>query len=242
MKLSVIVPVYNGAEFLAEAIASIRTQNYSPLEIIIVDDGSTDGTASLIQSLGNDMRIFHQANSGPSAARNRGLAEATGELISFLDADDIWASDKIKSQIAYLGAHPQVEIVQGLSQPFRVIRKNGDLHHEYLSPVWLCKLDSALFYRRVFDRVGLIDRQRRMGEDLDWFCRARESGLQIAVMNEVSIYYRRHEHNVTSTINQITQANLAVLRKSLQRRRMAETGEITPMTPVLFTPENGNTT
>ena len=98
--LSVIMPVYNGAEFLAEAVASIVAQAYQPLEIIVVDDGSTDETATIVQSLGGEIRYLYQFNQGPAAARNAGLALAQGDLIAFLDVDDLWPADKLAQQMA----------------------------------------------------------------------------------------------------------------------------------------------
>ena len=92
--VSVIMPVYNGAAFLTGAIDNIRRQNYEPLEIIIVDDGSTDSTGQIVASFGSDIRYVYQANQGPAAARNHGLRLATGDLIAFLDVDDLWAENR----------------------------------------------------------------------------------------------------------------------------------------------------
>ena len=232
MLISVIIPVYNGERYLPEAVASIRAQNYAPLEIIVVNDGSTDGTATLVQSLGADIRYFYQPNAGPSAARNRGLAMAKGDLITFLDADDLWVRDKIERQVAYLSAHPEIDIVQGLSQLFRVVIQDKAIMRELMDRVWSPKLDSALFRRKVFDRVGLFDTQMRRAEDCDWFYRAREIGVRIAVLQEVAIYWRCHAHSLSSDKAASSTAGATALRASLQRRRQAGNGVIRALEPV----------
>src|SRR4051812_20883710 len=104
--LSVIVPVFNGA-FLEEAIASIRQSARGPLEIVVVDDGSTDGIAARVaESAGPSIIYMRQATTGPAGARNTGLTKATGELIGFLDADDLWTKTHVATALAYLESHP----------------------------------------------------------------------------------------------------------------------------------------
>ena len=114
--VSVIVPSYNAARFLPEAIASVRRQHYEPLEILIVDDGSTDATPQLVPRLGADIRYFRKENAGVASARNVGLREARGEVIAFLDADDQWPDGKIGVQLARLEADPALEVVTGRTQ------------------------------------------------------------------------------------------------------------------------------
>lgn len=104
------------AEFLSEAVASIWQQNYHPLEIIIVDDGSTDETAELAKSLGKDIRYAYQRNSGPAAARNKGLEMACGDIIAFLDADDLWPPNKLRIQVTRLVNDPKLDVVLGRIQ------------------------------------------------------------------------------------------------------------------------------
>ncbi len=100
--VSAIIPVYNGEAFLADAVKSILKQNYQPLEIIIVDDGSTDSTAQVGARFGDAVRYHYQSNAGPPAARNKGLQMARGNVITFLDVDDLWRNDKLQLQISHL--------------------------------------------------------------------------------------------------------------------------------------------
>ena len=97
--------------FIAEAIASVRAQDYAPLEILVVDDGSTDATAEVVDGLGADIRYLHPENRGPAAAPNRALAVAGGVLIAFLDADDLWRRGKLHARVQYLDEHPEIAIV-----------------------------------------------------------------------------------------------------------------------------------
>lgn len=229
--ISVIVPVYNGERHLAEAVVSIRAQKYQPLEVIVVDDGSTDGTADLARNLGPGIRCLHQPNAGPAAARNQGLGASTGDWITFLDADDLWPPGRLDRQQAFLDTHPDIDVVQGLCQPFRTSgpETGGDL-----GVCWSPKPDSALFRRGVFDRVGGFDPNLRVGEDLDWFYRARERGVRIAVQREVAVLYRLRGDSLTGggSPDTVSAAALAAARASLRRRRPAGGGRVAPLTPV----------
>ncbi|HNX97448.1 MAG TPA: glycosyltransferase, partial [Candidatus Aminicenantes bacterium] len=179
MSVSVIIPVYNGESTLIEAVESVRSQASDSLEIIVVDDGSTDRTDAVIRTLGPKVRSFRQANAGPAAARNRGLTEARGDRIAFLDADDLWAPGKLARQLDFLERHPEVDVVQGMSHPFRDEWRDGLRLRRWLARVWSPKPDSALFRAGVFARVGPFAGDMTIGEDLDWFFRARELGVPL---------------------------------------------------------------
>ena len=112
--VSVIMPVYNGERFLLDAVRSVEAQGLERLEILVIDDGSTDGTAAILAGLGSRVRAVRQPNRGPAAARNQGLALARGNVIAFLDADDLWSPGGLADMLAHLEAHPEIDIVQGL--------------------------------------------------------------------------------------------------------------------------------
>jgi len=109
--VSVIIPAYNGAAFLPEAIDSVLAQDYEPLEILVVDDGSTDDTHDVLRPYAPRIRYFYQENRGPSAARNLGIERARGDLIAFLDADDRWLPGKLAAQVAALGTQSAAALV-----------------------------------------------------------------------------------------------------------------------------------
>src|SRR5437667_12630279 len=109
--VSVVIPCYNGERYLAEAIESVLAQRYEPLEIIVVDDGSTDRSAEVARHFGDAVQYVCQPHAGAAAARNRGVGLATGDLIAFLDADDVWTEGRLARQVQVLEADPSVGMV-----------------------------------------------------------------------------------------------------------------------------------
>jgi glycosyltransferase involved in cell wall biosynthesis len=211
--VSVVIPVFNGERFLREAVQSVLDQRYPPLEIIIVDDGSTDGTATVARDLPKTVRYLHQTNQGPAAARNRGIEHAKGGLIAFADADDLWPPAKLELQLPYLFKDPAVEIVMGRIQ--QVLSSD----EEFGEPAFSVNLGCAVMRKSVFDRVGLFDETMRYSEDVDWFMRARESGAAIMTIDAVTLFYRQHEQNMTRGKSTSELNVLKALKRSLDRRR-----------------------
>jgi glycosyltransferase involved in cell wall biosynthesis len=227
--ISVIVPVYNGERFLPEAIASIRGQGDLPLEIIVVDDGSTDGSAALAHALDSGIRYQRRERGGPAAARNSGIVAARGGLIAFLDVDDLWPPDKLSVQLAYLAAHPDVDVVLGRVRCLERVDPGGWVDVAGGEAVVGVNLGCGLFRRRVFDRVGLFDESLTYSEDHDWFFRAREERVAIAVLDQVGLYYRRHEGNMTGERAARGYQLAQVVRRSLERRRRRAGGADVPL-------------
>lgn len=202
--VSVIVAVFNGAEFLEGAVQNILEQGYNPLEIILVDDGSTDSTAIIASKYKEKIHYVYQANQGPAAARNEGLNSASGELIAFLDVDDRWSLDKLHKQVDYLEKKPQVDIVQGLIQEMHVCGTDSAgnrLYEKRHLPYYFFNLGSALYRRSVFERVGYFDDNMRFNEDTDWFLRAWEINIPKEIIQEVMFYYYIHDDNMTREQN-----------------------------------------
>lgn len=222
-RLSVIVPVYNGAEFVGATLASVCAQGYSPSEIIVVDDGSTDNLAQVVASFQEShwpgLQYVYQANSGPAAARNRGLELVRGELIAFLDADDLWVAGAIPALTDQLTTD-DVQLVVGCMQSVQTANDGGAGRLLPIGQVWFSfSLSATIFRRQCFDQVGEFDPTLRFGEDVDWFLRAREAGLAIGVHDTVVAWRRRHDRNMTRDTEQSNHYFLVALRKSLQRRR-----------------------
>ncbi|MEP0857704.1 glycosyltransferase family A protein [Trichocoleus sp. DQ-U1] len=220
--VSVIIPVYNGENFLSEVIFNVKNQEYQPLEIIIVDDGSTDGTAEVAAQFKNSIRYVYQDNSGPAAARNRGLSIAEGDAIAFLDVDDLWSEDKLKLQVGYLVDNPSVEIVQGLIQQMKLCQittNNQPLFEPAYNPYSYINLGSAIYRRLVFDKIGLFDETLNYAEDVDWFIRAWENGISKVVLDRVSLFYRKHEDNMTVGKNLVELGFVRIFKKHLDRCR-----------------------
>jgi len=226
--VSVVIPVFNGERFLREAVQSVRRavhvldQKSSDVEIIIVDDGSTDGTAAVAKSLPETIRYLHQANQGPAAARNRGIEHAQGSLIAFADADDLWPEAKLELQLPYLLEDPAIEVVLGRIQQVRLSKTvDGQTQtEEFAEPAFSVNLGSAVIRKSVFERVGLFDETMRYSEDVDWFMRARECGAAIMTIDAVTLLYRQHEQNMTRGKSTSELNVLKALKRSLDRRRV----------------------
>ncbi len=227
---SVIIPVYNCDRYLPEAIESVLNQTYQQFEIIVVDDGSTDKTAQIATIFSDKIRYVYQENSGPSTARNTGIKIAKGEIITFLDADDLWSQNKLQLQLAYLGENPSQEVVIGCTQFMQLTL--GDERQKFAEigePRIFLNLGSAIFRKSVFEQVGLFDETLRYSEDVDWFNRARESAIAILMHQEVVLFYRQHEQNMTrnKVANELNV--LKVLKRSLDRRRSKNDGVATQL-------------
>lgn len=224
-RISCILPVYNGERFLAEALDSVLAQSLPPFELIVVDDGSTDGTAGVVAAYGKRVHCLRQENAGAAAARNAGLALARGELIAFMDADDLWHQDKLALQVARLRARPDLQIVLAHLQNFWI----SELCEEAQAPAGQglktprpgYVLQATLARRGVFDRVGRFDPALRMGEDTDWFARAQDARIPLGVMPEVLVYRRFHRGNTTRDYAARRAASLDVVHAALLRRRSA---------------------
>lgn len=225
--VSVIIPVYNGANFLFQTVEQVLEQNYQPLEIIVVDDGSVDHTPEVAAQLTDKIRYFYQHNSGPASARNLGIKQAKGDIIAFLDVDDIWASDKLHLQLNYLRDRPEIEIVQGLIVK-QIVQANFANPQELevieaSEPYQYINLGSAIYRREVFERVGLFDPTLRFAEDVDWFLRAWEQRINKGIIDDVTLYYRLHADNMTKGKSLVELGFVRVYKKHLDRLRQADT-------------------
>jgi uncharacterized protein (DUF1919 family) len=228
--VSAIIPVYNGGRFLARAIENIEGQKYEPLEIIVIDDGSTDDTAEIAAGFGDRIRYVYQTNSGPSAARNKGIEMAEGNAIAFLDVDDLWSDNKLAIQLSYLAKHPSVEIVQGLIQEM-TWNKSSQSHKlvfdKVFEPYFFINLGSSIYRKSVFEKVGLFDETLRFGEDVDWFIRAWEQNVSKIVIDEVTFFYQLHDTNVTSNKNMVELGVVKVFQRHLNRQRKLGNSSVT---------------
>ena len=215
--ISVIIPVFNGERFLTEALNSVLSQAYPNLELICVDDGSTDGSREIIERAPGKIRYLRQENSGPAAARNRGLEIANGDIVAFQDADDIWPPRKLEIQLAALEKDLTLEIVMGTVQ--KVQSSSPETLENVDAPCFSVNLAAAIFRRSAFEQVGLFDEQLRFSEDVDWFMRARERGIKTATIEDVTLFYRLHDQNMTRDKTLTNLNTFRVLKMSLDRRR-----------------------
>lgn len=203
--ISCIVPVYNGERFIAEAIQSILGQSYPSLEIIVVDDGSCDGTGKVIERFGDRLTYLRQSNGGPAAARNTGVKASAGTFLAFLDADDLWHEEKLERQLARFRQRPELELCLTYKRTFWVEamrheeQRLKDQDHPFAKdhPGYVCQ--TMLMPRSTFDRVGPFDEDLRIGEDTDWLLRAERLGIEREILRDVLVFRRMHEHNISYT-------------------------------------------
>jgi glycosyltransferase involved in cell wall biosynthesis len=178
--VSVIIPTYNRGWILTEAIDSVLAQDYEDYELIVVDDGSTDNTREILDDYGQDIMVLRQANKGVSAARNRGIAEAGGQLVAFLDSDDLWLPRKLSRQVDFFKLNPAAVI----NQTEEIWIRNGarvnpkDRHRKPSGMIFerslgLCLISpSAVMIKKpLFDAVGVFDENLPACEDYDLWLR-----------------------------------------------------------------------
>jgi glycosyltransferase involved in cell wall biosynthesis len=231
--ISCIVPVYNGEGFLREAIESILAQTYRPIEVIIVDDGSTDGTPELARSFGAPVRCIRQDNAGAVAARNRGIHESRGSFLAFLDADDLWLPEKLSRQVAELEGHPSVQcsvcLVQNFWMPELAVEAEAWREHPRAAPIPGYVTDCMLVRREAFDRLGGFDPVLGHGDSADWFLRARAAGMTESVLPEVLVRRRLHSSSLSRREADASRDEfLHLIKRTLDRRRAAEVEEPPP--------------
>lgn len=225
--ISVVIPVFNGERFLAEAVESVRARPETGVEIVVVDDGSTDGTAAVAAGLGDRIRLIRQPNRGAAAARNAGIRAARADVLAFLDADDRFTPDKLDLQLERLRRNPEVGIVLGqlryhaVSDPVPEPKTSPlEPHSEHLFLAFGC----ALIRKSVFDAIGPISETMKFCEDWDWFMRAREAGVGIRIHRHVVLHGRLHEGNVTRQREAGSRFILEMFRRSLARRKAGAAG------------------
>lgn len=222
-RISVILPVFNGEKYLRDAIESVRAQTYPVSELICVNDGSTDGTRDILQSLG--IAITHidtGVNLGIGGARNVGLEKASGEYIAFMDADDLWLPEKLKTQMQVFDTKPEVEALFCSMECFiSPDIPESDRAALYCPPgVQPAYIPSAFIVRaESFYRVGLFEPKWRIGEFIDWFARAKAVGLTYETLPDVLLRRRIHTNNVGVTARSSRADYLRILKESLDKRK-----------------------
>lgn len=222
--VSVIIPVYNCEKYLAEAIESVLAQTYQPLEIIVVDDGSTDRSAEVAQRFSSSVRYYFQPQSGAGAARNYGTELAQGSFFAFLDADDFWVKDKLTRQMEVFDSEPEVDIVFGHIQQFHSPELDESVKNKiHCSSELMAGYHpgTMLIERDTFLRVGQFETHLQMGEFISWYARANDLGLSVKMLPELLMWRRLHETNMGILQRQARTDYVRLIKASLDRRRAA---------------------
>ena len=227
--VSVVIPVFNGLRYLPEALQSIRRQTRPADEIILVDDGSTDGSGAYIDSLDDkNIVVCHQENAGQAAARNAGIEKSRGDFIALLDCDDLWEPEKLELQLAKFAANPKIDIVTCRFIEFY----SPDLAPEIkaatrLTPGVLTgpNCSNLLVKRQVLQNLAAFDPALRTGELIDWWARVTEAGVVTAEIDLVLTRRRIHDRNLGRQAARDRGDYLHIVKNLIQRRRRAAAGQ-----------------
>jgi len=198
--ISVIIPAYNAEKYLAEALDSVFAQDYSPFEVIVIDDGSTDDTAGVVERYSQPgIRYHYQPNGGIAAARNTGINMAQGDWIAFIDADDLWMPHRLSAQVELLQEFPEAEFISGKVRQFispdvpEEQRKKYRIHAE---DVQVHLMTASLIKRDVFNRVGPFNPDLLIAQDMEWVKRAQEMGVVFIELDRLVFLRRQHSGNI----------------------------------------------
>lgn len=229
--VSVIIPTYNGSKYILSTVMSALNQTYSPIEVIVIDDGSIEDIASVLKPVYNRITYIRQDNSGPAAARNHGILVSTGSYIAFLDHDDIWASDNLQDKLAILKNNPEYSIVYSypelidtsgmpLPQEYPYIFPSGFVFEEFLLRNWITTFSATLIRKNIFDKVGMLDERPEITccDDYDMWLRIADVD-KIIFSPDKNVKYRIHEHNLLKNHNLSLSSHLNVFSKALKECR-----------------------
>lgn len=206
-KVSVIIPAFNSAPFIAETIQSVLAQTYGNFEIIVVDDGSTDTTLDVLNEFGDQITALTKANGGPASARNLAIRNASGKYIAFLDADDLWTPEKLTEQVAFLEAHPEVGLTYAEALMFDEVGGEKQIRGKigFTGETSFCHLllgdhipnSTVLMRRNCVDTIGWLNERRDLiaVEDYEYWLRLAKA-FPIRAIAKPLAYYRVHAHNL----------------------------------------------
>ena len=222
-KISAVVTVYNAERYIGESLTAILSQTRPPHEVIVVDDGSTDGTPGELDRFAADIRVITQPNRGHAPALNRGFGEARGDYLAKCDADDIWVPEKLERQLDALGRHPDIDIAFGGARFFGLIEgprapypgagmlDQAQLARRLYRANSICA-SSTLVRRTMFERLGPFA-EDLAAEDYDYWLRALGVGARFFYDPEVLVHFRQHHQNVSSDKLAMHRAELLVHRR-----------------------------
>ncbi len=221
--ISVIVPVYNCDRYLGEAIESILAQTYRPLEVLVIDDGSTDNSAEIAKKFIPHIQYCYKSHSGIAATLNHGIKLSQGDFLAFIDADDLWVNDtKLVSQMNALQKDPNLDLVFGYVQQFispelaGEVTKNIKIDQES-RPAYF--KGTLLLKKETFFQVGYFNSDWHLGEFIDWYIRAKELGLEDIVIPEIYLKRRIHTTNIGIKQKQHRNDYVHIIKQSLERKR-----------------------
>jgi glycosyltransferase involved in cell wall biosynthesis len=217
--VSVIIPVYNAAPWLDEALESVLGQSAPPCQVIVVDDGSTDHSAAIAQRYLPQIQLVQQPNAGCAHARNRGVALATGDYLAFLDADDYWTREKLALQLAAFAQNPALEAVLGqVKQTCTITTAQPDAIGFGMDAQDGYNLNTLLIRQQAFHRIGGFDPTIPLTNAVEWLWRARRLGLVSQMLPETLAWRRIHGANMSIQQRPQAQAEYFRLIRTIRSR------------------------
>ena len=221
--VSVLIGVYDAERYLREAIESAFAQTYRPLEVVVVDDGSTDGSAEVARSYGDRVVFGRQENAGNGSARNHAVRLASGDVFAFMDADDVSLPDRVERQWAALAEDPGLDVVFGhvreFVSPELTEEQRASVRPPTPEPTPWISANLMLVRRESFERVGPFSEELRVGVTVDWCARARDAGLRHVILPDVVVERRIHLTNNGIRERDSKSQYVHVLKAALDRRR-----------------------
>jgi glycosyltransferase involved in cell wall biosynthesis len=222
-KVSVIMPVFNTEKYVREAITSVLNQTYTNIELICIDDGSTDGSLKILQSFGDKITVIDSGkNLGIAESRNAGFRVATGDYFALMDADDIWKLNKIELQMHAFEKDPTLDVCFCFMQCFispELPEETKKLRYNSPDPMPGQVSAATMIKKSSFDRVGYFNTQLTVGEFVDWFTKAKEIGLTSTMIPEVLLLRRIHDSNIGVRERDARSDYIKIVREALLRKK-----------------------
>lgn len=224
--ISVIIPAYNAEATIAETIGSVQKQTFTDLEIIVINDGSTDRTLEVLQKIPDPrLKVFSYKNSGVSVSRNRGISQATGEYIAFLDSDDLWTPDKLESQLTALQYNPKAGVAYSWTyfmfedEKLSFVENShcfeGNVYPGLLLTNFLHNGSNPLIRKEAVESVGLFDPAIKSVEDWDYYIRLAKK-WDFVLVPKPQILYRQHLSSISYNIEVMQQHCLQLMKKTFE--------------------------
>ncbi len=224
--ISVIIPVYNGERTIIETINSVQKQTFSDFELIVINDGSTDGTLRLLNEIKDSrLKVFSYSNGGLSESRNRGITHAKGEFITFLDADDLWTDDKLELQLQALQKNPEAGVAYSWTY---FMEENGEYCHtdkplffegnvlaNLLTNNFIASGSNPLISKQAIESVGKFDTSLPAVEDWDYWLRLAAK-WQFAVVPKPQVFYRLSSSSMSSKVELMEECQVKVIDRAFE--------------------------